>query len=139
MSGILAMFTAGGSGSGGGSSGHLDTQTITTGTDGTAFFSNRERGFRLGVFGSLSDGVSYIYSLEITDLYYYEGGGSGASYKLVIPGSTNGGWTTLTIGSTSLSRAAATFTGDTWTWATAHTVANQAFGSENSIQVVFFD
>jgi len=117
---------------------HLDTQTVTTGATGTG--PNRFRGYSNGSYGSISSGTSAIYGATISDLYWTENGGS-AQYVLQIASSPpNSGWATMTIGTTVLSRAAATFTaGSFWTWNTSDTVASQAFGAAASVHSVYFD
>jgi len=140
MSGVLAMFTGGGAGGGGGGGSHLDTQSVTTGAIGTAGAQNRGRGFYSGSFGSISDGTSNVASgAAITRMYWDENGGSGMFYQLAITGAANSGWTTLTIGSTVLARASATFGSSIWTWTTTDTVVNQAFGANGAVNSAYFD
>lgn len=117
----------------------LDTQTVTTGTNGTAVEQDRVRGWdETSVVGSISDGTSGIYSgAAITGLYWSENGGA-ALYELVIPSATNSGWTTLTIGSKVLLRASAVFSAGVWTWTTTDTVANQALGGAGSTRSCVF-
>ena len=125
-----------------GAAGHLDyldSQTVTTGTIGTALESDRLRGFVQGGIGAISDATSNIYGgAAITALYFDENGFSGL-YVLTITGASNAGWTNLTIGSKVLARTSATFSTGTWTWTTADNVATQAFGTNGSIRGVFFD
>lgn len=133
MSGILAIMAGGGGGAS-----HLDTQSVTTGTLGSA--PNRARGFISGSFGSINDGTANVASgAAITSLYYDENGGSGMFYYLAITGAANSGWTTLTIGSTVLNRTSATFSSGTWTWTTADSVATQAFGGNGNGVTAYFD
>lgn len=125
-------------GGGGGGGGGLDTQTVTTGASGTAPIQDRVRGFISGTLGSITDGTSNIYSgAAITALYWDENEGI-SSYVLTITGATNTGWTTITIGSVTLYRTAATFSSGTWTWTTTHTAGTQAFGSAGNIKTVTF-
>lgn len=122
-----------------GAAGHLDSQTVTTGTSGTALESDRLRGFVQGEIGAISDATSNIYGgAAITTLCFDENGGSGL-YVLTITGASNAGWTNLTIGPKVLARTSATFSTGTWTWTTADYVATQAFGPDGSIRGVFFD
>lgn len=116
----------------------LDTQTVTTATLGSV--PDRIRGFGSGVFGAINDGTSNVYAgAAITSLYYDENGGSGMFYYLAITGAANSGWTTLTIGSTVLDRASATYSSGTWTWSTADTISTQAFGGNGDNIVCYFD
>lgn len=137
MSGALNVMLARNTSSGS----HLDTQTVETGSVGTAPLLNRVRGWSTGVIGVITDGTSNVYAgAAITSLYYDENGSGGAQfYCLAITGAANSGWTTLTIGSTVLSRASATFSSGTWTWSTTDTVATQAFGASGSIHSCYFD
>ncbi len=125
---------------------HLDTQSVVTGAAGTTLDQDRIRGYTsIGPIGSISDGTSNIFSgAAITDLYYYEGGGSTAQYILTITGATDSGWTTMTIngpnGIVTLTRAArTTFGSGTWAWDTAHTIPTQAFGPASSNITIDFD
>lgn len=97
--------------------GVLDTQTVTTGTQGVG--PNRQRGFRTATYGSIADGTSNIYAgAAVTDLYWDENGAGGAE-KLVlsITGATNVGWTQMVIdGATTFLRTSAAFGGGIWTW-----------------------
>lgn len=121
-------------------SGHLDTQTVTTGASGSAPAQDRLRGFISGSLGSISDGTSNLYAgAAVTDLVYDESGGSGMHYFLAITGATNTGWTTLTIGSLVLNRASAVYSAGTWTWTTTDTVATQAFGANGTVHACYFD
>lgn len=139
MSGGSASDGGGGGGGGGGGS-HLDTQTVTTGTQGSAPMQDRNRGFISGTIGSITDGTSNVYAgAAITSLYYDENGGTGMFYKLAITGAANSGWTTMTIDSTAFTRASATYSSGTWTWTTAHTVATQALGANGTVHTVYFD
>ncbi len=117
-----------------------DTQTVTTGGDGTAPMQDRRRGFISGSFGSINDGTSNIYGgAAITELYWDENGGPFPIYSLTITGATNSGWTTLTIGSTVLSRASATsFSSGSWSWLTSDTVSTQAFGAISDVKSAVF-
>jgi len=136
MSGALNMLLARNTASGS----HLDTQTVTSGSIGTAAALNRARGWLTGTIGSITDGTSDIYAgAAVTGLYYDEGGGDSASYYLAITGAANSGWTTLTIGTTVLSRASASYSSGSWTWTTTDTVATQAFGGSGSIHTCYFD
>lgn len=114
--------------SGGG--GTLDTQTVTVGGSGSAFFLDRKRGFIASSIGSISDGTSNVYSgSAITELYWDEAGGV-PFYQLTIAGAANSGWTTMMIGSTSFTRASAGYSAGTWNWAApSSTVSTQVFGS----------
>ena len=139
MTGIMCLY-AGGGGSGGSGGSHLDTQTVTTGTTGSAINQDRWRGVVSGTQGSISDGTSNVYAgAAITALYWDENGGSGMKYTLTITGAANSGWTTMTIDSKALTRASATYASGTWTWTTTDTVATQAFGANNSVHTVTFD
>lgn len=144
MSGVLCVLTArpgGGGGGGGGGGSSLDTQSVTTGTSGTAGGLDRVRGYISGSQGSISDGTSNLYAgAAITSMYWDENGSGGAQfYYLAITGGTNSGWTTMTIGTTVLARADATFSSGTWTWSTTDTVGTQAFGANGSVHTVYFD
>ena len=88
---------------------HLDTQTVETGNVGTAAMLGRVRGRSTGLI------------------------------RVITGGTSNGGWTTLTIGSTVLTRASATYSSGTWTWSTTDTVGTQAFGASGSIHSCYFD
>lgn len=139
MSGALCLFTGGG-GSGGSGGSHLDTQTVTSGTSGTAPAQDRIRGYISGSQGSITDGTSNLYAgAAITSALYNENGGTGMYYYLAITGGTNSGWATMTVGTTVLSRTSATFSSGTWTWTTTDTVATQAFGANGSVHTVYFD
>lgn len=128
MSGVLMMMlpTNIGAGStyGGGA---LDTQTVTTGTSGTAVSGNRIRGFITASLGSISDGTSNLYSgAAIREIASEEQGvGAGFNVILSITGVlANSGWTSMNVGGNHvLTRASATFStagGNTsWTWAGA--------------------
>lgn len=121
-----------------GISGGLDTQTVTTGAGGTVIDQSRYRGYILSDIGSISDGLSDIYGgTAISSLYWDENGGA-AFYYLNIPGATNDSWETITIGSVTLYRSAASFSAGAWQWFTAHTAGSQAFGSNSSIKTVTF-
>lgn len=132
MTGIMAALAGTSKGTGAG----LDTQTVTTGTLGTA--PDRIRGYN-GSIGSIVDGTSNIYGgAAITQFIYDEGGGS-AKYVLTISGATNSGWTEITIdGVKVLTRATATFVAGTWTWFTADTIVTQAFGANGTTHVCVF-
>ena len=124
-----------------GSGGVLDTQIVTTGGDGSAPMQDRNRGYS-GTFGSIVDGTSDIYAGDpIGNIGWSENGGSPNSfYSLSIfgPSVVNSGWTTLTIGSTALLRASATYVGGIWTWTTADVLGTQAFGLIGSVVVCRF-
>ncbi len=136
MTAILAALTGISTSVGGGSG--SDTQTVTVGGDGAAPTQDRRRGFSNAGFGSINDGTSNIYSgATIGDLYWDESSGFGF-YQLTIYGAPNSGWSTMTIGGTSLSRTSATYTSGTWQWSTFHTVSNQAFGSIGNVVTVLF-
>lgn len=111
----------------------LDTQTITSGSANTGsdpFFNwYGFKGTGSPTFGSISDGTSNLYSgAAINGIYFYEAGSIGAggyydrSVILVINGTqSNSGWTTMTVGTTTYVRTAASFSTSggvsTWTWA----------------------
>lgn len=120
MSGVIsALFGSAG--------GFLDTQTVTTGTLGTAGNQDRQRGFRSGVIGSIVDGTSNIFGgAAITEAYWDE---PTTSYYLTITGATNTGWTNLSINGVNFTRASAAFAGSTWSWtAPGSNVGTQAYG-----------
>lgn len=118
--------------------GGSDTQTVTTGADGSIGDHDRIRGYIQGIIGSIADGTSDIYSgASITEISWNENDGI-YYYALTIPGAGNGGWTTLTIGSVVLYRSSATFIAGSWTWYTAHTAAMQAFGTAGSVRTATF-
>lgn len=130
--------------SGGGSSsysgGALDTQTVTSGSSGTAGAGNRRRGFIISAIGSVSDGTSNLYSgAAIRELAAEEN--SGFDVILTITGVVaNSGWTSMNVGGTHvLTRASATFStaggNSTWTW----TGAGNLFGSLGTVVIVGFD
>lgn len=133
MSGFLGA-------SAGNSKTYLDTQIVTVGQTGTAAAGDRVRGFDASlVVGSISDGTSNIYGgAAITALYWYEGGGGSNGYVLAITGAANSGWTTMTIGSKRLTRAAATYSSGSWTWATTDTIG-VAFGAAGTTTTVYFE
>jgi hypothetical protein len=126
MTGILAVLAGSGSAI-------LDTQTVTRGTAsaGADPFQNFAgyRGTGSPTFGSISDGTSDIYAgATINGLYFFEEGtsvgGTGfytRSIIWVVNGTqSNSGWSTVTIGTTTYTRADATFSTSggvsTWTW-----------------------
>ena len=116
----------------------LDTQTVTVGTIGSAPSQDRARGYALSAFGSISDGTSNVYSgSPITELYWDENFGD-ARYILTITGAANSGWSTMTIGSTTLYRTAASYSSGSWYWTTTHTAGTQAFGGAGGIKTVTF-
>lgn len=127
-------------GGGGGGGGGLDTQTITTGTAGTAGNQDRVRGWSSPSIGSINDGTSNIYAgAAITGFFFDENGGTGMYYGLSITGATNSGWTQVTIDGTKvLTRASATFSSGTWTWTTTDTIATQAFGANGTNHTCVF-
>lgn len=117
----------------------LDTQTVTTGTIGTA--PERGRGFLSGFYGSVADATSNIYGgAAVTAFYYNENGGAGQTYVLTITGATNSGWTQVTIdGLKTLTRiSAASFSAGTWTWTTTDIMGTQAFGANASAHTCVF-
>lgn len=121
-------------------SGHLDTQSVTTGASGVA--SDRFRGYStVEAIGSISDGTANVASgLPIDEIMWSENGDSvNHLYVLTIAGASNSGWTTLTIGAKVLTRASASFSSGRWTWATTDGVVAQAFGSNGSSVTVYFD
>lgn len=137
---MLGPGSLAGSGTGGtslvGSTGSLDAQTVTTGASGS--LPNRQRGYHaVPALGSIADGTSNVYAgAAVTELYYSEDGVDGSSgiYVLRITGATNSGWTTLTIGSKALLRAAAdSFLGGQWQWITSDTIGTQAFGASSNV------
>lgn len=134
----LAASSSGGGGGGGGSA--LDTQTLTSGGDGTAIEADRRRGFISAALGSLADGTSDIYSgAAYLELYYDEGAGADRTYNLRITGATNTGWTTMYVdGVPALDRADATFASNRWTWTTTDTVGSNLFGGSGSVHTIEF-
>lgn len=116
-----------------------DFFTVTTGTTGSA--PNRVYGWEISSgAGTITPTTSTIYSgAAVTDLKWAEGGGV-AQYMLVIAGAANSGWTTLTIGSTVLTRASAIYASlggyGVWIWTTSDTYATQAFGVAGSSVLV---
>ena len=137
MSGALNVMLARNTSSGS----HLDTQTVETGNVGTAAMLDRVRGWSTGLMGVITDGTSNVYAgAASTSLYWDENGPGGSQfYYLAITGAANSGWTTLTIGSTVLDRASATYSSGTWTWSTTDTVGTQAFGASGSSHSCYFD
>lgn len=132
--GIVAAGT--GSGGGGGGSSNLDSQTVTVGSHAQAFpagsglpantsnwrgkFSNS-----YATAGSISDGTSNLYSgAAIVELYYFWNNVydiSNTTLRIAGTSRANSGWTTLTIGTTSYQRAAASYTANSggntqWVW-----------------------
>ena len=117
--GSVAAGAGAGGGGGGGSS--LDSQTVTVGSatsasggSGAPSGSTTRSGFLIsGAGGSISDGTSNVYGgasiLEIE--YQWDTTYPIAVLSLTINGMgrANSGWTTLTIGTTSYQRAAATY------------------------------
>ena len=129
--GIVGASTGSGGGGGGGS--NLDSQTVTvggtqvgTGGSGLPNGTTVRRGFSTSPsFGSISDGTSNIYSgASIVQIKYdYDTYYPVAALTLLIAGANraNSGWTTLTIGTTTYQRTAASYTaqsgGNTsWYW-----------------------
>ena len=136
MSGIaIVMRSSTDVGSG---SGHMDVQTVTTGD-----LSGTSRGYASGTYGSISTGTSGIGGVSAPATIYnlsWDNNGGSPIYSLGINSAVNSGWTTMTIGSTVLSRASATFTfGGNWSWSTSDTVSTQAFGTAGSVITVYFD
>lgn len=120
--------------------GHLDTQTVTTGASGSV--PNRLRGYSsFAPTGSIVDGTSNVAgNLTIDELVWDEFGGGGSQvYRLTITGASNSGFTTLTIGSTVLTRTSATFGSGIWSWVTADTVGTQSFGAASNVVPCYFD
>lgn len=133
MSGAIAALAAAAPGGA-----TLDTQTVTTGSTGSGNPNfDRRRGFDSGVQGSISDGTSNIFGgAAITKFYWDE---TTITYVLAITGATNSGWTQVTIDGTKvLTRASATFSAGTWTWATSDTVTTQAFSTASSNHTCVF-
>ena len=99
---------------------YLDRQLVTVGGTGTSVDENRKRGFSSGSFGSIVDGTSDIYSGASIQLLYWDESAGQVYFTIFSGTATNTGWTTLTIGSTKLSRTSATYnvyyTIHTWTW-----------------------
>lgn len=118
--------------------GGLDTQTVTTGADGTAPAQDRRRGYVVLQIGSISDGSSNIYGgAAISEIYWDENFGD-PFYQLSIPGASNSGWASITInGTKTLNRADAAYASGVWNWPTADTASTQAFGASGSKPVVF--
>lgn len=124
----------------------LDTQTITVGNFGSV--PNVARGVEPGVFGSIVDGVSDIYSANILGLEWIQNGGVGTDFiQLTINGvQTNIGWTTMSIsgpnGVFNYSRASATFSNPnptSWGWENlGFTEPNNPFGAVASNVIVTF-
>lgn len=126
MGGVLMGFFGGSS--------VLDTQTVTSAVlnGGTnpyyTYYGYSDGTGTPSSFGSIADGTSNIYSgAAIKGLYFYEEGYTSPpvgytvrQVKLVIAGSqANSGWSNIKIGSTTYSRASATYsasTNTTWTW-----------------------
>lgn len=121
--------------------GGLDTQTVTTGASGTAPEQDRIRGYISGSLGSITDGVSDIYSTAISSMGWNENGGLGAFYFLTIAGASDSGWTSMTIGGTkTLLRADATYDpSGQWTWASSEFPGTQAFGAAGAVKTVAFN
>lgn len=136
MSGVLAIMGA--ATVSGGSSGHLDAISMTTGGTGTV--GSRERGWTFGQYGSITPDTSAIYgNTAIGNLNWAENGGS-PYYLLGINSATNTGWTTMTIGSTALTRASASYiSAGLWQWTTSDTASTQAFGTQGSSVTIYFD
>ena len=131
----IAAFLGIGAATGG--SGHLDAQSVTTGSSG-AGAPDRERGWTSGQYGSITSGTSGIYGTSILNLAWAEGGGS-SYYILGIDGAANSWWTTMTIGTKVLTRTAATYSTGLWTWTTTDTITSQAFGNNGTSHTVYFD
>lgn len=115
----------------------LDTQTVTSGTSGTA--GSRYRGFSTAgpAIGSINDGTSNIYAgAAITRFWWDETLGE---YQLAITGAANNGWTSVTInGTKTLNRTDAIYTSGQWTWSTTDTAAANAFGANGSVNTCVF-
>lgn len=121
---------------GSGAGGVLDTQTVTTGAIG--FSPDRFRGWgSFDAIGTIDDGFSNIYGgADISDFYWDEAAGQ---YVLKIMGAANSGWTQVQIdGGLILTRAGAAYTAGQWTWATAHNVTTQAFGTGGTSHTCVF-
>lgn len=136
---MVEVKYAGGAGSGSWNvpAGLLDYQTVTVSgyeiIDYEIGYYENGYGYSSSYpYGSISDGTSNIYGGgAITDLNYVQYGSSSASVALGISGATNSGWTTMTIGTTSFSRAsAATYGSGFWTWNVA--VGANPFGTSGS-------
>lgn len=113
----------------------LDTQTVTSATTGIS--GEKIRGYTSagGGQGSISPGTTTIGGgSTITAMYFDQ---NYSTFTLSITGASDSGWTTMTntTEGKSLSRAAASFTGGTWTW-TGQTLAG-FFGAEGAKTVVF--
>ena len=119
-----AVAAGAGAGAGGGGGGSLDSQAVTVGTartrasggSGAPSGSTTRSGLLKlsGAGGSISDGTSNVYGgaaiLEIEyHVGYYLSYRSAQSHYRDGMGRANSGWTTLTIGTTSYQRAAATY------------------------------
>ena len=115
----------------------LDTQTVTSGADGSVIGGTARRGFALtGALGSCVTGTSPLFAGAAVNQLYWDQASS--SYYLGITGATNTGFTSITIGGTlTLLRASATFGSGTWAWATADVAGNQAYGFGAIKKVVF--
>lgn len=111
-----------------------ESHTVTTGGSGVA--GSRLRGYYTGLYGSISPTSTQIYSGLTIDAVYWDE--ANAQYVLSIGGASNGGWTTLTINSTALTRASATFGAGIWTWGTSDNISFQAFGTIGSTPSVVF-
>lgn len=125
------------------SGGTSDTQTVTTGSDGTAINGNRRKGFIIGALGSCANGNSALYAgAVIREIASEEDDTQFTSFNTIFTVTgvvANSGWSTMNVGgTTSLSRASATFStagsNSTWTWFNT----SNLFGSSGSTHVVGF-
>ncbi len=136
MSGSLLILLA--------ASGGLDRQSVTVGGIGSAGTQDRFRGFStVQTIGSISSGTSNLYGgAAITELQYNENGGNGIQTLKMTGTLANSGWTTMTVGATAYSRAAATFTqsgGSTqWQWTGLGAFVANPFGLIGSVVSVIF-
>ena len=115
----------------------LDSWQVTVGGTGTQVNQDRTRGFSSGAaYGSITPSTSALYGLTVQAINYDENLGVSSFYQLQINGAANSGWTTLTIGTKTLARAAATsFAAGLWKWTTADGPA-VAFGTLASVKAV---
>jgi hypothetical protein len=124
----------------GAASGAIDTQTVTSGADGTAGAGDRRRGYLSATIGSISPGTTTLGGgTVVTEFYWNE---LLATYTLTVTGAANSGWTTVDISGANpiqLLRTAATFSGGTWTWGTVAPVVSQVFGAAASVHTCAFN
>ena len=112
----------------------LDTQTVVIGSRND--FGYISTGFRVSVYGSISDGTSNVYSGAAIDRIYHQSTVNKLFFSLA--GSrANSGWTTMKINGISFARTSASYSAQyttTWTWSS---VTSHPFGSSGTRAVTW--